>query len=540
MSPTLLALGAQLGAEMRTRLRSAGTLVALGFILAGSTLWMPDPHGKAASLTWRLAGDVVYTPVYRAPYVGVATAILAAVFLMLVAFYLVAGSVRRDRETGVGAILAATPLGKGAYLAGKVASNAAYLGFLSVLILGVGVAKLLALGEGPLEPARFLGPWLFVTVPGTLFIAAMAVLFDVTPGLAGRAGLVVWFFASIFLLVALPMGLAVGLERQKLPVFDPIGLATMDGLIKESLPPEARSVSVGLIFGEGSLERAPWAGIQIPARALPARLATFLLAGIPFFLSTFFFDRFDPARRLSGRGTRQIERKGPALPGVPTENGADGTPPSATFRAMPLAPITAKPGPLAALLTEARLLWTAAPFLRWPLVAASLAGAFLPGEASSFAAAAFLVLLVPVISEAGARESLAGAGTLVFSQPSVPRSTTLWKLGSVALFLGALSAPLLVRALLSSPARLFALATGLLFLAAFAASAALLTGGGRLFSGLALTLLYMAASKLPAADFCGTFGGGLGMPVRAVYLLIGAAFVSLAMLVERWRRRGRR
>ena len=538
MSGFRLAVGAQLGAEVRTRLRSPGTLIALGFILIGSTLWMPDPRGKAASLTWQVVGDVVYTPAYRAPYVGIATAILAAIFVLLVAFYLVAGSVRRDAETGVGAILAATPLGKGEYLAGKLVANAAYLGLIGTLILAVGIGKLLAFGEGPLEPARFLVPWLFVTVPGALFVAAMAVLFDATPRLRGRAGPVIWFFASLFLLIALPELLRRGPDGSHRPSFDPTGLATLNGLVESSLPPGAHRVSMGLLISDKPLVRVPWAGIELSAGDVAARFASLLWVAPPFFLAVLLFDRFDPARRLSWHRARRTAHDPPIV--AESASDPNGAQPAPLPRLSDLASGLAKPGMGAALLAETRLIWNSAPILRWALLAASVIGAVLPGEAASWAAAAFLLLLVPVISEAGAREALAGTDALVFPQPSLPRSPTLWKAGSLALFLLANSAPLLVRATFSSAAQLVALVTGLLFVAAFATGAAILTGGGKLFSGLYLTLLYAAANRISAADFCGSFGGGLGPGVRCGYLLVGAAFVGLAMLVERRRRAGRR
>ncbi len=535
MSRVLLAMGAQLGAEVRTRLRSAGTLVALAFILVGSTLWMPDPRGKAASLTWRLAGEAVNTPMYRSPYVGAATAILTAVFFVLVAFYLVAGSVRRDRETGVGAILAATPLGKGAYLAGKVAANTAYLGLIAAMILAVGVGKFLAFGEGPFEPARFLLPWLLVSVPAMLFVAAMAVLFDVTPGLRSRSGLVIWFFVSMFLFTALPLALGDGPDASGLPAFDPIGLATLHVLVKGSLPPEAREVSIGLIFRDGPLTRVPWAGIEIPWAAAAGRAASALLAVLPFLLSVALFDRFDPARRLAWRVLRRPPASPPAAENASAPDGGGRTA-TAAFRIQELPAIDANPGARAAFLAEARLIWESSPLLRWALLAAGVAGGALPGESASFAAAAFLLILVPVISEAGAREALAGSEALVFSQPSVPLSGALWKTGSLALFLLAVSAPLLFRAALSSPARLIALVTGLLFVSAFASCSAFLTRGGKLFSGLYLALWYAAVNRLAAADFCGVLGGGLEPAVRSGYLAAGAAFLGLAMLVERRRR----
>ena len=526
----LLPIGAQLGAEVRMRLRSTATLVALAVILVGSTLWMPDPRGRTASITWLDAANVATTPAYTARYVSVATAILTATFLVLVAFYLVAGSVRRDRETGVGAILAGTPTGKGAYLAGKLAANAAYLGLISLLILAVGMAKQLALGEGPLEPGRFVALWLVTSVPGILFISASALLFDTAPGLKGRGGLVVWFFASMFLLLALPLMTHRAEGGAHVPPFDPAGFATISTLVDRSLPAGAHGTTMGLLFHEGPLARVPWGGIELTGGAVAGRLGSVLWAALPFFLAVRFFDRFDPARARERRPARRSRKQAPALP---------ETAPAPAFSLSALAAADARPGLLAATVAEARLIWDSTPFLRWPLLAASLLGAILPGEAATFAAAAFLLLLVPVIAEAGARESLAGTGALVFPQPSIPRSAALWKIGSVALFVFAAAAPLLCRAAFT-PARFVALGTGIAFVSAFAASSALVSGGGKLFSGLALALWYAAASKLPAADFCGVFGNGLEPGVRAAYLGVAAAFVFLALFVERRRLAGRR
>ena len=69
-------------------------------------------------------------------------------------FYLVAGSVKRDRESGLGAILAATPLSKAAYLGGKFAAHFAYLLVLDLLALAAGLADLRPLRRRSVLAAR--------------------------------------------------------------------------------------------------------------------------------------------------------------------------------------------------------------------------------------------------------------------------------------------------------------------------------------------------------------------------------------------------
>ena len=74
--------------------------------------------------------------VYTSAWIGTLVALVTACFVSLTGFYIVKNSVDRDRSTGVGQILAATPLSKSAYAFGKFLSNFAVLtGMLAVLAL---------------------------------------------------------------------------------------------------------------------------------------------------------------------------------------------------------------------------------------------------------------------------------------------------------------------------------------------------------------------------------------------------------------------
>jgi len=70
--------------------------------------------------------------------------LIATCFIGLFGFYLVKGSIARDRETGVGQILATTPLTRPLYLIGKALSNFAVLmSMVLVLIVAALVIQLL-------------------------------------------------------------------------------------------------------------------------------------------------------------------------------------------------------------------------------------------------------------------------------------------------------------------------------------------------------------------------------------------------------------
>ncbi|HLE84508.1 MAG TPA: hypothetical protein VJG13_09230, partial [Thermoanaerobaculia bacterium] len=88
-------LRAQVEAETKTRLRSTGTLVAVVALFAASFLWIPDPAKNSASIAWQTADERTVSGVYNSAYVGASSAIVAALFLSLIGFYLVTGSVRR-------------------------------------------------------------------------------------------------------------------------------------------------------------------------------------------------------------------------------------------------------------------------------------------------------------------------------------------------------------------------------------------------------------------------------------------------------------
>jgi hypothetical protein len=534
-------LGAQMSAEIRIRMRSAATPIALVAFFAAAFFWIPDPKGHAASLTWDLPGGRVQAPLYSAAYVGFALAILSGVILAMSGFYLVAGSVRRDRERGIGAILAATPLSKAAYLGGKFAAHFAYLLVLDLLALGAGVVAFVWYGTGKFTPVSFALPYLLLTVPAMAACASLAVLFDATPGLRSRGGLVVWFWVFMLGLLMLPMQLA-GVDvdapsrsiAMRQPVFDPAGAATAEWLVRRTVPAEATGVSSGHIVRDQPIERVPWPGVSVTPGLIAMRALNFLLALLPLLPAIAIFDRFDPARakqttRKAGFFARLTQR----FRGGDAEEASDTVSPARS--AVTLTPISPKPSAKAAVLAEARLVWETASFVKWPLAVAAMLAGLLPGN---LAQGAFLLLLVPVISETAARERLAGTGTLVFSQPGVPRSPVLWKTAAVGLVVLALGAPLTVKCLLVSPIRGLACLGGLAAIAALSVAMGSLSGGGKLFTGVYMVVWYLGLSNLAAADVTSALSAHPEPVWTVLYIGVGAALLAAALLRERVAARG--
>jgi hypothetical protein len=475
-----------------------------------------------ASLTWLDAQGRVCTPVLNSAYAGVASATLAGIFFLLAAFYVVAGSIPRDRERGLGAILAATPLPSAAYLFGKLAAHAAYLLVLSAFVPVIGLLRFLSDGTGSLQPLALVLPFLLVALPAAAFVAASAVLFDVTPGLRGVGGRLVWFFAGTLLLAGLPQAQsALGAA----PLFDPLGIATIARASQSTLP-GARDgkLSFGLVIHDRPPVAVAWDGPAVDLGLVARRALNLAWAVPPALLAVALFDRFDPARkRLRGRPARAAARA--AVEGRPAAPARD-------FAS--LSAVSPRPRALFAVAAEARLIWQAAPPLKWLASGAALLAALTSGDVSRVFHALFLLLCGPLVAEVAAREQRAGTSALVFCQPGVPRSAVLFKLWAVIAFVTALGAAPLLRALASSPANGLALLAGLLFLAAFATGAAWLTSGSSLFLGAYTLTWYLAVSGLPAADFSGALGGGPDALRALVFVAVGAAFVAASLARERF------
>ena len=94
-------------------------------------------YGAATGRVSIHLGD--YRGVYTSAWIGTMVAMVTTCFVSLVGFYIVKNAVDRDRRTGVGQILAATPLSKPAYTFGKFLSNFAVLSSM------VGILALVAL-----------------------------------------------------------------------------------------------------------------------------------------------------------------------------------------------------------------------------------------------------------------------------------------------------------------------------------------------------------------------------------------------------------
>jgi ABC-type transport system involved in multi-copper enzyme maturation permease subunit len=92
--------------------------------------------------------------------------ITVTVLLGWIGFYLVKGSVSRDYETGVGQIMATTPLSRPLYTLGKWFSNFAVLGIMIFILAVVGIFMNLLVGVAGFDLWALVSPLLLIALHG--------------------------------------------------------------------------------------------------------------------------------------------------------------------------------------------------------------------------------------------------------------------------------------------------------------------------------------------------------------------------------------
>ena len=128
---TVYMLTQMVRADLRERTRRYNFLITLGLMIFLAYAYVPAR--TAGYITLSVDGA---RGVYNAAWVGSLVAILTALLMPLVGFYLVKNAIARDIATGVGQIIATTPLRRPLYTVGKWLSN------FTVLAIMAGVTAL--------------------------------------------------------------------------------------------------------------------------------------------------------------------------------------------------------------------------------------------------------------------------------------------------------------------------------------------------------------------------------------------------------------
>ncbi|WP_106398635.1 hypothetical protein [Actinocorallia populi] len=481
--------GTALG-DFRDRVRRPVYAVTLLAAVVLGYLAVPDAQARFVILN--IGG---YRGVYDSAYVGTATALAAALWLTLGGFYVVRGAIEHDERTGVGRLVAATPLRTPAYLAAKFLSNVMVLGsMVGVLAATAAVMQFTRAEDRAIDPIALLTPFVVIALPMVAATAAAALLFETLPLLRGGIGNVGWFF--VWLTVA------VGGLSARAPV-DVLGAQHVIRAFRATMTEQGiwkrhSSFSLGLTQEPEPLKSFPWGGLPLTAEFLGGRALLVVAALLVALLPALWFTRFDPARggfRLTPRQTPATE---PELPPAPAYRGLPATPPAYgnTFGRL-LA------GELTIIVREATAWW-------W-LGAAILAAVGLAVPSGSVAPVALpLAWVWPVLlwSKLGTRHQSDGMESLIGAYPAPHRRLLAeWTAGLAVTALLGLT-PLVRMAASGDTPGMTAWLGGALLIPSLALAAGTLTRTPRLFQALYPALWYCAFNGLAPLDFMGAVRDG--------------------------------
>ena len=277
------------GTDLRLRLRRPATLWLILVLSGLAYLFIADPATGRGLMVVDGARAL-----YTSQVMALSTAGLAAFLLTFAGFYLTSNTLRRDLLARTGAIIAATPVSSGAYLAGKWLGGAAYLGLVTLAYAMNVMAMHLLRGEGPLEPLTYLLTYLLALGPGMAVVSALALCFECIPLLSGRLGEVAYFFVWMVMIAmgAISEGGGAGL------FVDILGIGFILGQVNAVV--HSHQLAIGQTPFDPAI--APWVlpPIQLTLATLLPRLTTALLAVPILLLARLGFHRFDPARVRSG------------------------------------------------------------------------------------------------------------------------------------------------------------------------------------------------------------------------------------------------
>jgi hypothetical protein len=525
-------------ADLRERIRRYSFLLILASAVFAGYLFVPPLDAG-----YRVLQVGTQRGVYDSAWIGLMFGLIAALHLPLVGFYLVKDAVERDRQTGVGQIIATTPTSKLVYVLGKWLSNLAVLALILSVMTAMAVVMQLLRAED--TTVRL---WVMVTtiwlmgLPVLSLAAALAVLFECTPFLRGGFGNVAFFALWLATLIVVLSGSMDEETELARPTADPYGYTWQLADIQQQVlaaDPDAQ-VGSGLVMTGPDVEGTfVWKGSGWKMGTLAQRMAWAGLALVIALAASIPFDRFDPARRRlrpERAGLRsRLQRRFAADRHEPAEPMGAPLPPAALTSLV--AP--ARRGRFLGLFAAELKLMLKGQSLLWIAAALGLNLACLLNPSDIVQRYLLMVVWVwPLLvwSPMGVRERRYNTGQMVFSvpRPALRQLPAIWLAGVVVAVVAG-SGAWLHLALVGETTSLLAWFVGALFVPALALALGVWVGNSRAFEAVYLFWWYIGLIEgVPAFDYAGATAEGLAKGMPFVYLGITAGLVVLA-LFGRWR-----
>ncbi len=520
---TLQTLLSLLRADFLERVRHNSFLVTLGLMVVAGYFFVPPADARYATMN---LGD--YRGVYNSAWIGMMNALLTLIFLSLFGFYLVKNAIERDHRSGVGQIIATTPLHKTLYLLGKLLSNVCVLmAMAGVIAIAALAMQIIRAEDAHIDLWRLWSPTLLIMLPCAFLVSGLAIFFETIPWLRGGFGNFVyfWLWATLFYLID------IGIDVFGLM----IPQASIQRAAQNTYPDAILGYSLGFNFLENGIQTFRWEGIDWNAAILLERLL-FASIGIGLtLLASLIFPRFDPAHERTHRAPLETDQ--PSHLGTLSKSRM-----AIPIEHVRLSPIHIRTEFHRILLAELRLMLKAQ---RWWWFLGAL-GLILAGMFSQSANAQRSALVIAwmwpltVWSSMGARERWHHTDQLVFSIPySLQRQLpAVWLAGLIIALVTGLGIGS-VLALQGEWECLMAWGIGTLFIPSLALAVGCWTGSSKAFEVIYILLWFTGpVNRVSALDFMGATQQSVADGIYVYYAaaaicLLGAAFVGRYLQINR-------
>ncbi len=497
----------------RTRSYAFLITIAVSVYIAYSFIPPPDAGYTTVSIG-KYVGNA------NAAWIGHVTAVMTSLFLSLIGFFLVNNSIKKDIETEVGMIIAATSVSNFGYLLSKALSN--FLVLLSI----IGIVFLMSIGLFFFRGAgysfdlmSFVLPYLIVTVPSLVFISALAIVAEVFLGRRSMLQYILFFFLFNFVIA----NVTSAAETDVVQWLDPFGVkaVTMDmhHFVKTHYDPSATKAVMGFVFSSKKVtipftyENIKWSAAFVVSRMIWIAISLALV-----YVSSLFFHRFDLKERVR---TTKKKKETPESELV-----------SAPAQSIPLSQLpalVAAYGIVPFIKTELLLLYRKGSPWFWLVNAGGMAALlFSPmAIAHQFILPILWFIQVGRLSDLAAKEKMNRLHYFTYASYQPLRRLLSSQLIAGVIMALLLASPLLVRYVIYGE---LLSATGIMLGALFIVSAAMclgiVTSGKKLFEILFFLLTYCNMNRIPFTDYFGAIN------VNTIQLITIAAITAGLILVS--------
>ncbi|MGG3799800.1 ABC transporter permease [Metabacillus fastidiosus] len=494
-------------ADFLERTRTYAYFITIIVSLIVSFLFIPSSEAGYGTIV--VSG---YRGIYNSAWIGVSMALSVSSFLSLVGFYLVKNTIDRDIQSGVGQIIASTPLKKSVYMFGKFISN--FLVLLSIVFISFCMSifmQWIRREDNKIIIEDLFLPYLFVVIPVISVVASFALLFESSSILRGKVGNVIYFFLwSLFLQVEFTLEL--GSVSISSLLSNEIIYNAIKTQYQQLFPASMAKVEDGIVALNEPLNTFKWHGINWAIEIFTSRILWILLSLFLIIIASWVFKGFDD---FKVKRKDWWERRRKKL--EPINNWNHLT------KMMLLSPIQIKYSFLYHIKSELTLLLNRQPIWWYIIASVFIVASLLAPMPITREYLSVMSWLWPLFiwSSMGIRETRFHTSEIIFSSPSpvVRQITAIWLAGVlIAMGTGIGYAGKLV--IVGDMPGLAAWFIGSLYVPALALSLGIWTKTNKSFELIYLSIIFIGLfNNIRLFDFLGIMDGSVESGIPIAYLL---------------------